>query len=445
MIYLIAPQKGTKRPDNISAPVGLCYIQSYLLSKGMASKIIDLEVTSQVKLLKDFKKDKPSVVGISCFTDNRQYAFETARILKRANPGVKIILGAHHASSMYRQILDELPEVDVIAIGEGELTFYDLIKAMKSKTDLNKVDGIAFREGCEIVETKPRAPIMDLDKLPFPSYKDLDITMYKWNFNGANVTSYDIVTSRGCPNACTYCSSSSFWGHRWRFRSSKNVVDEIEQINKKYGISHFRIVDDNFTAGKSRAIEICKEIIARDLKINFWIQGRVGSLANEDEYAQWLRKAGCYLVAFGIESGSQKILDRINKRQTVKQIIDACRSCKKAGIKINAYFMVGNPGETWRTVLESRDVIKKIQPDEIGVSITQIYPGTEIYDSIKGSVCDDDYWMTEKRPPMNTSEYPVTKLRIWQLTLLMAKYLSDKNFASALRILVRTYLGSDKE
>jgi len=444
MIYLIAPQKGTKRPDNISAPVGLCYIQAYLLSKKIDSKIIDLEITSKDDLIKSFKKDKPKIVGISCFTDNRQYAFETAKLLKQLNPNIKIIFGAHHASAMYKQILENIPEVDIIVIGEGEITFYELIEALKANKDLKNVDGIVFREDNEIVVTKSRKPIMNLDSLPFPSYKDLDVKMYSWNFNGVNVTNYDIVTSRGCPYACTYCSSSSFWGHMWRFRSSKNVVDEIELINKKHGIKHFRIVDDNFTAGKDRAIEICKEIVSRNLKIDFWIQGRVQSLANEDEYAQVLKKAGCYLIAFGIESGSQKILDNINKKQTVQQIIDACNICKKAGIKINAYFMVGNDGETCKTINETRKIIKIIKPDEIGVSITQIYPGTNMYEETKKlNFCDDDHWLKNERPPLNTTEHSKVKLRLWQLTLLMTKYLNDKNLYTAFKLLIKTYLGSD--
>ena len=435
MIYLVAPQKGTKRPDNTSAPVGLCYIKSYLLSKRIKSKIVDLENTSKTRFLRMMRKDRPDIVGVSCFTDNRIYAFEVARMVKKVNPEAVVVLGAHHASAMYEQILDNVPEVDIIAIGEGELTFHDIVRTVRKRGDLNKVDGIAFRNDGKIVVTKKREPMMNLDKLPFPNYEDLNIRMYKWKFNGRNVTNYDIVTSRGCPYACTYCSSSSFWGHRWRFRSPKNVVDEIQQINKKYGIKHFRIVDDNFTAGKQRAIDICKLIIKRGLKINFWVQGRVPSLANEDEYAQWLKKAGCYLIAFGIESGSQKILNKINKKQTVQQIIDACRTCKKAGIKINAYFMVGNVGEDWKTIRESMDVIKKIKPDEIGVSIMQIYPDAKIVEQTS-VICDDKYWLSSKRPPANTSDYSMAKLRLWQVMLLATKYIDDGNFYSFVKTII---------
>ncbi len=413
MIYLIAPQKGTKRKDSISAPVGLCYIQSYLLSKSINSKVIDLEITSKEELIKNFQKDKPNIVGISCFTDNRHFAFNIAKLLKEIDPNIKIVLGAHHASAMYKQVLENYP-VDYVVVGEGELTFYKLVTET-----LEKVKGVAYKKGKTIVFNGFRELIKNLDSLPFPSYKDLDIKKYKWEYNGNLIPNYDLVTSRGCPFACIYCSSSSFWGHKWRFRSPKNIVDEIELVNKKYKIKHFRIVDDNFTINKKRAIQTCKEIIKRKLKIHFWIQSRVQSLANEPELAKWLKKAGCYFIAFGIESGSQKILDNINKKQTVQQIIDACKICKEIGLKINAYFMVGNPGENSETINDSKKIIKQICPDEIGISLTQVYPDTELYKQTK--ICDDYYWLTKKRPPNNTTEHSLFKLRYWQVKLLLTQ------------------------
>lgn len=384
MIWLISPPKGTKRPDNNSAPVGLCYIQAYLDSKGIKSKIFDLEGSLVEKFMEEFMQYKPEIVGITCFTDNRTFVFSLVKKLKEINSKTIIVLGGHHADAMADQILKNFP-VDYIVKGEGEIAFYDIVKNKpKEKIIVGK-------------------PVSNLDELPFPSYRDLNMHQYKWE----GKPSYDLVTSRGCPFSCTYCSSSEFWGHKWRFRSPKNVVDEIESVVKK-GITHFRIVDDNFTMDKNRAIEICKEILKRKLKIEFWIQSRVSSV--DYELALWLKNAGCYLIAFGIESGSNEILKNINKMYSLKQIYSACNACKGAGIKINAYFMVGNKGETWKTINESAKVIRNIRPDTIGVSIMQIYPGTAVND------LPDEYWLTDKRPP-NSKEASLLTLRLWQIYL----------------------------
>ncbi|MFW9990251.1 MAG: B12-binding domain-containing radical SAM protein, partial [Candidatus Odinarchaeota archaeon] len=269
--------------------------------------------------------------------------------------------------------------------------------------------------------------IKDLDDLPFPFSED-QINIFKiYNPNlkyvhqeedkisldvKRNKGTIGIVSSRGCPYNCQFCSSTLFWGLKWRFRSPKNVVDEIDFYYKKFGFRYFTFRDDSFNVIPKRGIEICKEIIKRNLKIRFNITTRVDSVT--DESVVWLKRAGCDFAAFGIESGSKKIRKTINKNLSLQSIIKGINIYKKNKVPTRLLLMVGNPGESNETIKKTITLLKIIKPKDFSVSLTMVFPGTQLYELAKAQqFIDDNYWLTKKPPPYYTYENSLRTLKKW--------------------------------
>jgi len=221
-----------------------------------------------------------------------------------------------------------------------------------------------------------------------------------------------IITSRGCPYNCQFCSTTLFWGKRWRFRSPKNIVDEIEYYYSNFGFKYFNFADDAFTIIPKRAIEICKEIINRNLEIYFDCTTRADTIT--DELVKWLKRAGCLFVALGVESGSKKILKTINKKISLSSVINAFKILKKNDLSAYPLLMVGNPGETDETIHKTILLMKIIKPYRVSISKTTIFPGTELYNlARKQNFIDDSYWLTPKPPPLYTYENSFKTMQRW--------------------------------
>ncbi len=275
MYYGAYNQAGRVYLDKSYPPLGLGYIAATLKKEGYNPKVFDLIDIPFDEAEKLIEKEKPDIVGISCnLTDYRWGAFKLAQIAKRINSNTKVIMGGSHATHLYEQVLTNFP-VDIIVRFEGEATFLELIKAIESKTDLRSVKGIAFKLGKQIVRTEDRPPNDDLDTLPFPLHSNFEFDRYVHysapaSFKGKAVgklRSINIMASRGCPYNCMYCSIAQFWPRKCRFRSPKNVVDEMQALYEEFGVMHFNFFDDLFTMNKNRVIEICKEIIDRKLDV----------------------------------------------------------------------------------------------------------------------------------------------------------------------------------
>jgi len=376
-------------------PLGLGYIQSQLENNGHNTKTIDMFDYSSKKAEKKIRKENPDIVGISCFTYYRANSLKLAKICKKVNPGIKVILGGAHADFMYNQILSHFPEVDYIVTGEGEITTLQLVRAIEHNQSLKNIKGIVFRSNGEIIRTANRDPIQNLDEIPFPCYRDFELERYSSlptaSQHGMQKLKHtSIITSRGCPFNCQFCSTSKFWGRFWRPRTPKNVVDEIERLNSEYNIQFLDFADDTFTLDQKRVIEICKEIIKRKLGI-YWYAGTRADCVSRELF-KWMKQAGCIQIDVGVESGSPKILETINKRITVKQVISAFKMADEIELDTNCLFMVGNPGETKKTIEETIKLLDIINPKVITVGLTRIFPATPLYDIAKEKgMVNDDY------------------------------------------------------
>lgn len=426
-ILLISPIIDQPEPD---PPIGLCYLQAYLDKMGFTESKILYAFKSYEKIEKEIRKFNPDIVGISCFTEFRRSSFKLAKLAKEINPNVKVVLGGPHATFMWKQIIENFDFVDFIVLSEGEITFYELLNALDKGLELNDVKGIVFRKNGEIVKTEPRPFIENLDELPFPSYRDIDFKKLKM----AKPPEYfekrikaPIVSSRGCVFNCNFCSTTRFWTRRWRSRSPKNVVDEIEWIVKNYGINFFGFYDDCPTVDNKRIIEICKEIKKRNLNIEWHTQTRVDVISKE--MLEWMKEAGCFMLQFGVESGSPKMLQVINKMVTREKIINALNLAKEAGLKREIFLMVGNPGENDDTVRETKDLIDIAKPDVVVVSITKVLPSTQLYELAKQQgFMDDGYWLTDKTAPEYTVENSMQKLLSMRLDIMNYFYKSKGRF-----------------
>jgi anaerobic magnesium-protoporphyrin IX monomethyl ester cyclase len=417
-ILFIKPSSETPFKETISYPLGLLYMASILEKDNHKVIVKDYFDKSWEECKKEIidliRNYSPDIIGLNCWTMNRTACFQIAKISKKINPSCKIIMGGVHASSLYKQILENFP-VDAVIIGEGELTMKELAKAWENKKSIRKIKGIALKEKNKVKFTGCREPIIDLDSLPFPKHEFCERTIRK----NKTIT---MITSRGCPFGCIFCSTSAFWGRKWRARTAKNVADEIEYIKNRFPyVNTIFFEDDEFTVDKQRVIEICEEIIKRKIKINWQCSSRVDTVS--EEILIKMKQAGCNEISYGIESGSKRILEVIEKKITLEKIENAIRLTEKAGLHYNQFLMVGNPGENWETVRETAKFIrrfKKMNLDSVGK--LQIYPNTKIYEiAKKQGVINDSYWLTDKLVPIYTYEHSEEELT------KMAYYIVAKN------------------
>ncbi len=363
-----------------SPPLGLAYIAS-MLRQNHEVKIIDSNILNYTledveKELRDFN---PDIVGITSVTPSIYEAYKVAEIAKKVSEDCTVILGGPHATFTPRQTLEECKYIDVIVRGEGEETARELVENIEKGAPLNEVKGISFRNKNEIIDTEPRPFIKNIDDIPFPS-RDL-LPMHLYQFNGVKYTT--MLTSRGCPFKCTFCSSSRLFGGYWRGRSPENVLEEMKTVYEKYGIRNIEIVDDTFTLNQERAEKICDGMIKEGLDIIWGASSRVDTLSKR--LVEKMKKAGCWIIYLGIESGSQKILDAIGKRTTIEQAKEAVKIVRDAGIKVLGSFIIGFLQDTTETIKETIKFAKSLNLDYAQFSILTPYPGTPIFDYAKNN------------------------------------------------------------
>ncbi len=442
MNYGAYNEAGRQYLDKSYPPLGLGYIAAILTKCGYGVEVFDFVDTSFADIEKFLKKKKLDIVGISCnITDFRWGAFKLAQIVKRINPKCIVVMGGSHATYLYAQILSNFC-VDIVVRYEGEYTFLDLVRAIETGSELKSIKGIAFKTKEGIIKNEDRSPILELDALPFPAYNLFDPNRYiryssPIKFDGKKITklkSANLMTSRGCPFNCQYCSITKFWRVKCRLRSAKNVVDEIETLRNEHGVIHFNFFDDVFTLNEGRVIDICKEIIERKLDVCWECVTRVDYVSIE--MLRFMRKAGCLSISYGVESGSPTILKAINKRQTRSQIIKAFNMTHQAGMHAYILLMVGNPSETEQSINETIELLRIIKPDKIRITLTRIYPATDLYELCKKrGIISDKYWLSTKAAPIYTTENSVQKLRKLESKLIFAYYMQRRKLLRLFEII----------
>ena len=382
LIYPYCLEERLREEDVSVPPIGLYYVGAVLKENHYDCEILNwYRINRTPGLIKEILVEKrPDVIGLSVFHANRWGAIEIARIVKQVDPSITIVFGGIGATFLWNHFLTHFSEIDFCVLGEGEYPFLNLIKLIEKgdPTGIAGINGIAFRENNRIVRTERATPIENLDELPIP----------------AKYFTYQHVTStRGCPGNCTFCGSPRFWGHKVRFHSPEYFVDQLEILYMK-GITFFYFSDDTFMLKKDRVVKICKTIIEKDLKISWAAISHVNFV--DEEVLSWMRKAGCTQISYGVESGSERIRNLLNKNIRTDRIKNAFALTTRYGILARAYFIYGCPGESWDTIQETIDLIHEIKPLSIIFYILDIFPGTALYaDFLEQSGLTDDIWLKQ--------------------------------------------------
>ncbi len=375
---------GTLHQHNMA----LAYIASALEQKGHKVWIIDANIDNVYSegLLSFIKKNEIGIIGVSATTPIIHIALEILATLKQNLKNIITIIGGVHAS-IFPKELCEKSEVDYVVYGEGEITVTELMNSIENNTSVEGIKGLAFKKDGNVIVNPSREYIKDLDILPFPARHLFSNHKYTYP-NSLHKNVFAIHTSRGCPAKCKFCLAQ----HKVRFRSAKSVVDEMELLIKEHGAEEFHIWDDNFAADKRRVFKIRDEIISRKLKpvISFAAGIRVDT-AMDIEVLKAMKEMGGYSIAFGIESGSQKILDSISKGTTLAQVEQAVKLSKQLGFEIWGFFMFGFPEENKEDVMQTIQFAMKLNPHIAKFHILKPYPGSEIHQEIlQYGLLDDD-------------------------------------------------------
>jgi len=283
-----------------------------------------------------------------------------------------------------------LEDFDVVVNGEGEQTMFELVKAYETGSDFSQVPGIIYRnaKSKEIERTGKRGMIKNLDAIPFPDRDMFDNFGYKEYYRKKSASTITtIMTSRGCPYTCDFCSRPIF-GNEFRSRTASRIVDEIEEVIS-LGYERIWFADDCFTLIRQRLIEICDEIVKRKLKIQWECLSRVDTL--DPELIKRMKQAGCIRIFFGIESGDDSILSIMGKNTTAKKATDAVRLCNAQDVKVGAFFILGYPGENDKTVLNTVKFASSLQLDYLSFTLPFPIPGTPLFEKLKGDIVTDEF------------------------------------------------------
>jgi len=336
--------------------------------------------------------EKPDVISLS-FLSMTAYSATTsmAHRLKQTSPDTPIIVGGVFATINAREIVADCPDIDYVARGEGEELLPEFLENLASP---GTVGGLTWRSGSDIIENPPRPIIEDLDRFPYPDRKSLPIDYIEsMPLDVPAVLSLDrfctIQTSRGCPHQCVYCGIPSLADRRWRHRSPEHVLGEMQQLNDE-GYRSIYLTDDQFLLNRTRISAICQGIIDRKLEFNWGCEGRVDSVAT-DQFPIMAR-ANCNFLAFGVEAGSQKVLDRLGKKQTLEQIERAVNEARRCGIEnIHGFFLVGSPEETEQEIVKSFRFAARLKLDTFGFNRLRVYRGTPLWqDYVEQGIIDDE-------------------------------------------------------
>jgi anaerobic magnesium-protoporphyrin IX monomethyl ester cyclase len=417
----------TFAPDSITEemgfypPMGLLYVATYArnkLGRRFEIEILDAQVEQMDHAMveKYLEEKRPDLVGITCMTFMVIDALEVARRAKKANPDTFVIMGGVHPT-IYPEELAFQPVLDGIVVGEGESVFCELLDTLDRKGSLSGIQGFGYKQN-NLVRVNPRADfIKDLDSLPFPDRNLLPFKKYYNLLGTGRETMTGLLTSRGCPHHCIFCTSLD--GRMCRMRSPENVVDEIEICVDK-GISDFNVIDDTFTISRKRVIAIADLIIQKGLKITMDVNARVDQV--DQEMLDKLGRAGCNRIRFGVESGNPEVLKILRKGISLDQAREAFKMAKRSGIATFAYFMLGSPGESKEEVKESIQLAKELNPDFVQFLITTPFPASDLYEmGMEKGILDGDYWREFSRHPSRdfvprwwTENFSPEELRKWQ-------------------------------
>jgi len=434
-----------------TTPLGLMYLAAVLEKNNYLVKIIDAEklLLSWEDLKQRIIKEKPDIIGIGGTSLSLPALCKTAEICHNILPNAKIIAGGAGVTFEPKKVLQENPAIDLVVMYEAEKTILEIMEYFKDNKNLSNINGIAFRENNKIVINEKQEYISDLDSIPFPAYHLLEpnFTAYPGIHRGEQIYGLKmpnavIMASRGCPHRCIFCSNGKI---KKRQRDPVKIVDEIEFCYKKIHAKSIQFYDDEFIgtspAQNKWVEEICDEIIKRGLnKLDYFVQGRCSSFINL-QTLQKMHDAGFKWIWWGVESGSQKVLDLMKKDTTVADIENSFKLAKQAKIKSLMFIIIGIPGETKKDVLKTGKLIEKIKPDQVRFHIITPFPGSAIWDTLKAKDQIEDYnflhYNTRFSAVHHTDE--MTKQEIEEIyNMMILRYESDKK--NLIKVFFKSFL-----
>jgi len=438
-ILLIRPNStGDKRDTYITFPLGIGYVAAILKREGYEVSVMDLTLidVDYQDLKKKIVSMNPDIIGISALSYSYSQVKYLSKYLKKIIPS-KIILGGHLAYYNYEIVLNRT-SVDICVIGEGELTIVDLIKNMNN---IDSVKGIAYKEKNHVIVNKPRELIENLDIIPFPAYELFDLDKYiklddvylpKMSKNEIH-KKMSLEAGRGCPFDCNFCSRTF---RSVRKRSIKSIVSEMEFLKERYGVDVFWYQDELLFSNKRYMIEFCKEMKSH----NFYWYGNARIDSVDEEIILKAKQSNCLEIAYGVESGSSKILKNMNKKITPEKIEKILSFTIKSKLHMDMGLIIGYPGENDQTIQETVDMFKRIGYPGLKFRYITPYPGSRLYDTCieEGRIKDEEQYLISLGDGMgpykfriNFTEYPDDKLRI------LLKETSNKVFRNYINYLLR--------
>jgi radical SAM superfamily enzyme YgiQ (UPF0313 family) len=380
---------------------GLAYLAAFLERDGHEVEIQDMRIYADNKdLFEKIENFKPDFIGVSTASIGYKMAFGIVDAIKEKYPKIPLAMGGSYTSTVYTKVLEDT-KADYAVYGEGEQTFLDLAKGLDPKD----IKGLIWRNNGEIIMNAPYPLVQDLDSMPYPKYE-------KFELNKMLEKRIPIVSSRGCPNRCTFCSIQLVMGYPFRARSPENVVKEIELWHKK-GYDTFEFSDDNFTFNMPRAEKICDLIIESGMKLKLIFGNGLRADRVNANLLRKLRAAGCIWIGYGLETSDHECLELIKKDLDLDQLKWAVQESKKLGISVQVHFIIGNPGQTFEKFMEDLKLADELHLDQVRYFNMVPYPGTELFEWVKQNgrflhqpdeyLNSFDYWGEE--PVFETDEF----------------------------------------
>jgi len=401
-ILLMQPPMTLKKSEifGITPPLGLAYLASIAEQNDHNVKILDTLIEGYNNrsnengyfriglrfdtIRQEVERFKPDLVGISCpFSLMDKEMRLLAAIIKNSDSDIPVVVGGAHPSSLPEYVIQD-PNIDFVVVGEGEKTFLELIKKISEGKDYTNLKGILLKINGKIIKNPKRGFIKNLDTLPFPAWHLLPIEKYiqAGQVHGSQKRKrfMSMITSRGCPGRCVFCSIHSVWGYKWRARTPENIIKEIEKLFHKYKIREIHFEDDNLTLSKSRMTRICDLLVERDLDISWTTPNGVAIQTLDLNLLKKMKQSGCYQLSFGIESGDPYVLKNIiHKPLRLEKVNEVVKQSKNLGIWAHGYFVIGFPQESLDNIWRTITFAKKSDLDSASFFIATPYPGTELY------------------------------------------------------------------
>jgi radical SAM superfamily enzyme YgiQ (UPF0313 family) len=394
-------REGDLDTDFYQMPYGLLSLGAQAIRAGHQVKAINLSAYPWSRVEQIIGDLDADLYGMSCWTANRRGVVMMANLIRARHPGAHILVGGPHATPLAKELMQHCPEIDTVAMGESEPAFMELIERLSTGQPAQGIAGTLYRAGGRIERGPHREAIENLDELASPhDYFNTHIVM----------------TSRGCPWACTFCGAENTWGRGFRGQSVPYVLDVLEKAVSRLPVKIVLIKDDTFTTNRKRVLELCRGIRERGLRFLWSCDTRVDVLG--DELLREMRLAGCQRLSLGVESGAPDILKNIDKKITVDKIIGSTELAKKYGIQVRYYMMLGNRGETAKTFQQTLDFLQVARPHQYIFSCLSIYPGTRDFDDAKAAGwLDPQIYFTsdfqELKIPYDADEDVTEKMSTW--------------------------------